>query len=160
MKNKYLLYLSVLLALAFFVFCIAFLGCAFTPIFHNTAEPELKNLSEALTDMRLEDLFRQHPTLRLLKSTNIGNGNMRHEFSYTTAEKEDKSQRPDYTSGLYLYERQITFSINIFVNESGVIYEVLDPVPTDIKIVPTGEVYKLNQSTPPARDKTRSLPYP
>ena len=27
---------------------------------------------------RLEDLFRSHPTLRLVNSTDIGNGNMRH----------------------------------------------------------------------------------
>ena len=104
------------------------LGCAFTPAFHNTAETELKVLSESLTDTRLEDLFRQYPTLHLVKSTDIGNGNMRHEFSYATTEKEDSSQRPNYANHTYLYVKELVYSINIFVDSSGVIYEVLEPV--------------------------------
>ena len=136
------------------------LGCSAKPVFHNTAETELKTLSDSLTNTRLEDLFRQHPTLRLVKSTDIGNGNMRHEFSYITIEKEDESQRPSYTSyPEYLYENRITYSINIFVDKAGVIYEGLQPVPTDIEIVETDEPY--NRFKPkPARDKNRSLPYP
>ena len=119
------------------------LGCASGIVFHNTAESDLKELSEALTNTRLEDLFRSHPTLRLVNSTDIGNGNMRHEFSYATVEKEDISHRPTYfSSPKFLYERQITFSINIFVDASGVIYEVLQPVPTDVKVVETDEPYE------------------
>ena len=135
-------------------------GCAFTPIFHNTAESDLKNLSESLTNTRLEDLFRHHPTLRLLKSTGIGNGNMRHEFSYVAIEKEDSSQRPSYSNAIYLYERHTTYSINIFVDDSGVIYEVLEPVVANVEIVMTNEEYNRFNKTQPTRDKTRSLPYP
>ena len=42
-------------------------------------------LASALKDTRLEDVFRQHPTLQLVKSTDIGNENTRHEFSYLVA---------------------------------------------------------------------------
>ena len=119
------------------------LGCAVTPVFHNTAESDLMELSESLTNTRLEDLFRSHPTLRLVKSTDIGNGNMRHEFSYLAIEKEDISHRPTYfSSPEFLYERRITFSINIFVDNAGVIYEVLQPVPTDVEIVKTDDPYE------------------
>ena len=119
------------------------LGCAVTPVFHNTAESDLMELSESLTNTRLEDLFRSHPTLRLVKSTDIGNGNMRHEFSYLAIEKEDISHRPTYLSSPeFLYERRITFSINIFVDNAGVIYEVLQPVPTDVEIVETDDPYE------------------
>ena len=111
-------------------------GCAFVPAFHNTAQTELEQLSETLTDTRLDDLFRQYPTLRFVNSTEIGDGNIRHEFSYTTIEKEDESKRPFTANVPYLYERHTTFSMNIFVNASGIIYEVLKPVPTDSKIVP------------------------
>ena len=142
------------------VFTTMLFGCAAKPIFHNTAETELKTLSDSLTNTRLEDLFRQHPTLRLVKSTDIGNGNTRHEFSYITVEKEDGSQRPSYTSyPAYLYEKRITFSINIFVDKAGVIYEVLQPVPTDVKILMSNEPYDRFKPKP-TRDKTRSLPYP
>ena len=134
MKNKNILFLIVSLAFALFVFCMAFAGCAVIPVFHNTTDAELKTLTESLTNTRLEDLFRQHPTLRFVKSTNIGNGNMCHEFSYVITEKEDASQRSIFSNDIYLYERNITFSINIFVNNSGVIYEVLTPVKTDVKI--------------------------
>ena len=116
-------------------------GCAFTPAFHNSAETELKILSESLENTKLEDLFRQYPTLRLVKSTEIGNGNMRHEFSYDITEKEDGSQRRPGTYTIYLYERHITFSINIFVDASGIIYEVLQPVPTNVEIIMTNEPY-------------------
>ena len=119
------------------------LGCAVTPVFHNTAESDLMELSKSLTNTRLEDLFRSHPTLRLVKSTDIGNGNMRHEFSYLAIEKEDISHRPTYLSSPeFLYERRITFSINIFVDNAGVIYEVLQPVPTDVEIVETDDPYE------------------
>lgn len=119
------------------------LGCAVTPVFHNTAESDLMELSESLTNTRLEDLFRSHPTLRLVKSTDIGNGNMRHEFSYLAIEKEEISHRPTYLSSPeFLYERRITFSINIFVDNTGVIYEVLQPVPTDVEIVETDDPYE------------------
>ena len=119
------------------------LGCAVTPVFHNTAESDLMEMSESLTNTRLEDLFRSHPTLRLVKSTDIGNGNMRHEFSYLAIEKEDISHRPTYLSSPeFLYERRITFFINIFVDNAGVIYEVLQPVPTDVEIVETDDPYE------------------
>ena len=127
--------ISIVLTLIVMLF-----GCSFTPVFHNSAEAELKILSDQLTNSRLEDLFRQHPTLRLVKSTNIGNGNMRHEFSYTTVEKEDVSQRPNLaTTPIYIYERQVTCYINIFVDASGVIYEVLDPVIEAGDVVMTNE---------------------
>lgn len=119
------------------------LGCAVTPVFHNTAESDLMELSKSLTNSRLEDLFRSHPTLRLVKSTDIGNGNIRHEFSYLAIEKEDISHRPTYLSSPeFLYERRITFSINIFVDKAGIIYEVLQPVPTDVEIVETDDPYE------------------
>lgn len=144
-----------------FVIILAILsGCAFTPVFHNTVESDLKTLSDSLTDTRLEDLFRHHPTLRLVKSTNIGNGNMRHEFSYVAVEKEDATQRPSYSNAIYLYERHTTYSINIFVDDSGVIYEVLDPVAANVEIVMTNEEYDRFNKAQPTRDKTRSLPYP
>lgn len=120
---------------------LIFVGCAFTPVFHNTAEVELKMLSESLTNTRLEDLFRQHPTLRLVKSTEIGNGNIRHEFSYVAIEKEDVSQRPGYANEIYLYEKELTYSINIFVDASGVIYEVLEPVASNAVVKMSGERY-------------------
>ena len=120
-----------------------FFGCAATSVFHNTAESDLIELSKSLTNTRLEDLFRSYPTLQLVKSTDIGNGNQRHEFSYATVEKENISHRPTYfSSPKFLYERQITFSINIFVDASGVIYEVLQPLQTDVKVVETDEPYE------------------
>ena len=153
-----LYYVLMLSAFALMIFTI---GCAFVPVFHNTAESELKTLSESLTNMRLEDLFRSYPTLLLVKSTDIGNGNMRHEFSYSTTETEDSSQRPVTASHYYLMERHDTYSINIFVNASGVIYEVLDPVKTDTKLMYTTEYPKPKTSAKKnLGDKTRSLPYP
>ena len=125
----------------FLLLTAMFLGCAFVPIFHNTAETDLENLSESLTDTRLEDLFRQHPTLKLVKSTDIGNGNTRHEFSYFLVEKEDETQRPYYANARYLYERHTTYSINIFVDTAGVIYEILQPVQSSDRIVATNERY-------------------
>ena len=127
-------------------------GCAFTPVFHNTADTELKMFSESLTNMRLEDLFRQHPTLKLIKSTDIGNSNMRHEFSYATTEKEDGSQRPSYANGVYLFERELVYSINIFVDASGIIYEVLDPVLNSDLIKKSNKRYDRwqKESSPPA----------
>ena len=141
-------------------FFTTLLGCAVTPVFHNTAESDLMELSNALTNTRLEDIFRSYPTLHLVKSTDIGNGNQRHEFSYATVEKEDTSHRPSYSSyPKYLYEKRITYSINIFVDKAGVTYEVLQPVQTDVEIVETNEPY--NRFKPKATgDKTRSLPYP
>ena len=135
-------YITFLFFTAMMVLITMLWGCAFTPVFHNTAESDLMELSESLTNSRLEDLFRQHPTLRLVKSTSIGNGNMRHEFSYVAVEKEDDTQRSAVAiSPNYIYERQTTFSINIFVDTSGVIYEVLQPVPTDVEILMTDELY-------------------
>ena len=134
-------YIAFLFMLITLIAVALFLGCAFTPVFHNTADTELKILSESLTDTRLEDLFRQYPTLKLVKSTDIGNGNMRHEFTYAIVEKEDDSQRPSYTNNKYLYERHLTYSINIFVNASGTIYEVLDPVRNNAVVVRTNERY-------------------
>ena len=116
-------------------------GCAYQLVFHETAETELKILSDTLTNMRLEDLFRQYPTLRLVKSTPIGNDKMRHEFSYVLTEKEDPTQRSGFVNAIYLYERQLTFSINIFVDASGVIYEVLEPVLIDDTVIMTNEEY-------------------
>ena len=145
---------------AMMVLITMLLGCAVTPVFHNTAESDLMELSNALTNTRLEDLFRSYPTLRLVKSTDIGNGNMRHEFSYATVEKEDESQRPSYSSyPKYLYEKRITYSINIFVDKAGVIYEVLQPVQTDVEILMTNEPYNRFKSKTTG-NKTRSLPYP
>ena len=135
-------YITFLFFTAMMVLITILWGCAFTPVFHNTAESDLMELSESLTNSRLEDLFRQHPTLRLVKSTSIGNGNLRHEFSYVAVEKEDDTQRSAVAiSPNYIYERQTTFSINIFVDTSGVIYEVLQPVPTDVEILMTDELY-------------------
>ena len=153
-------YISFFISTSLMVFITMLFGCSVTPVFHNTAESDLMELSNALTNTRLEDLFRSYPTLRLVKSTDIGNGNMRHEFSYATVEKEDESQRPSYSSyPKYLYEKRITYSINIFVDTAGVIYEVLQPVQTDVKIVETDKPY--NRFKPKATgDKTRSLPYP
>lgn len=150
------------MTLLVFVFAMAIAGCASVPVFHSTSETELNNLSESLTGMRLEDLFRQYPILRFVKSAGIGNGNMCHEFSYVVTEKEDLSQRSIFDNSVYLSERKITFSINIFVNDSGVIYEVLTPVLTDVKLVQTNEAYDKFKSkkVKPARDKTKSLPYP
>ncbi len=142
LKNKHHFFLLVLLAFAAFVFAMAFIGCAFIPVFHNTAENELKLLSESLADSRLDDLFRNYPTLRLVKSTDIGNGNMRHEFSYVTVEKEDTSQRHRAHANYFLVERHTTYSINIFVDASGVIYEVLTPVKTDTKTISTNKSLK------------------
>ena len=151
----------------FALILLIFPGCALTPVFHNTADSEIKVLSESLINTRLEDLFRQYPTLRLVKSTSIGNGNMRHEFSYAAVEKEDDSQRPSYANVVYLYERQLTYSINIFVDGSGVIYEVLQPVLTENKIILSNEPYDRfkskgnpNREVHPTGGKTRSLPYP
>ena len=135
-------YITFLFFTAMMVLVALLLGCAFTPVFHNTAETELKVLSESLTETRLDDLFRHYPTLQLVKSTDIGNGNMRHEFSYSTIEEEDGSQRPAHATHYYLIERHTTYSINIFVNASGVIYEVLDPVQTDTKLMYTNEYPK------------------
>ena len=115
-------------------------GCAVTPVFHNTAESDLMELSNALTNTRLEDLFRSYPTLRFVNSTNIGNGNMRHGFTYAVIEKEDESKRPIASNDKPLYEKHITFSINIFVDPSGVIYEVLTPIPTHVEIIETNEL--------------------
>ena len=124
--------------ITFLYFSALLLGCAFTPVFQNTAESELNSLSNSLTNTRLEDLFRVHPTLRFVNSTNIGNGNMRHGFTYAVIEKEDESKRPITSNDKPLYERHITFSINIFVDASGVIYEVLTPIPTHVEIIETG----------------------
>ena len=87
-------------------------GCAFVPAFHNTAQTELEQLSETLTDTRLDDLFRQYPTLRFVNSTEIGDGNIRHEFSYTTIEKEDESKRPFTANAPYL-------DVNFFLFEGA-----------------------------------------
>lgn len=122
------------------VFITTLFGCAFTPAFHNTAESELNSLSDSLTNTRLEDLFRVHPTLQFVNSTNIGNGNIRHGFTYAVIEKEDESKRPITFNEQPLYERRITFSINIFVDASGVIYEVLTPIPTHVEIIETNEL--------------------
>ena len=116
-------------------------GCAYTIAFHNTADVELNTLAKSLTNTPLEDLFRQHPTLRLVKSTDIGNGNIRHEFTYIIAEDEDTSKRPTYSNELYLYERRTTFYINIFVGADGIIYEVLDPVRGESQVVRTQKRY-------------------
>ena len=98
-------YITFLFFTAMMVLITMLWGCAFTPVFHNTAESDLMELSESLTNSRLEDLFRQHPTLRLVKSTSIGNGNMRHEFSYVAVEKEDDTQRSAVAiSPNYIYE--------------------------------------------------------
>ena len=134
-----LFYALMLSAFALMIFTI---GCAFAPAFHNTALTDLNQLSKTLTNTRLDDLFRRYPTLRLVNSTEIGDGNIRHEFSYITVEKEDGSKRPFYVNVPNLYEKRITFSINIFVNASGVVYEVLKPVATDGEIVQTKEEYK------------------
>ena len=123
-----------------FIFLIIFsilvfsLSCAVIPMFHNTADTELKKLSESLTNMRLEDLFRQHPTLKFAKSTDIGNGNTCHEFLYVITENEDMSQRTLFQNKEYPYKRELTYSINIFVDNSGIIYEVLNPVISNIEI--------------------------
>lgn len=112
-------------------------GCAYKIVFHNTADAELDELAKSLTNTRLEDLFRQHPTLRLVKSTDIGNGNTRHEITYFLIEDEDISKRPLYSNESYLSERRTTFYINIFVNAEGIIYEVLDPVRGESEVVKT-----------------------
>ena len=110
-------------------------GCVTVPVFHNTAEMELKVLASALKDARLEDLFRQYPTLKLVKSTDIGNGNTRHEFSYLVAEPEAPSKKIRPPTELYLHKRHTAFSINIFVNSKGVIYEILTPIAGESEIV-------------------------
>ena len=140
-----LFYVLMLSAFALMIFTI---GCAFVPVFHNTSETQLETLSNSLTDTRLDDLFRHYPTLRLVKSTDIGNGNLRHEFSYVITETEDGSKRSAFKgSPDYLLESKTTFSINIFVNDKGVIYEVLQPVPTDTQIVVSVETYDRFQKT-------------
>ena len=105
-----------------------FASCATVPVFQDTAEMELKVLTSVLKDTRLEDLFRQHPTLQLVKSTDIGNGNTRHEFSYLVAEPEAPSKKIRRPTDRYVYERHTIFNINIFVNAEGAIYEVLEPI--------------------------------
>ena len=123
-----------------FIFLIIFsilvfsLSCAVIPAFHNTADTELEKLSESLTNRRLEDLFRQHPTLKFAKSTDIGNDNTCHEFLYVITENEDMSQRTLFQNKEYSYKRELTYSINIFVDNSGIIYEVLNPVISNIEI--------------------------
>ena len=153
-------YITFLFFTSMIVISSIYWGCAVTPVFHNTAESNLIELSKSLTNTRLEDLFRSYPTLFLVKSTEIGNGNLRHEFSYATVEKEDPSHRPSYSSyPKYLYEKRITYSINIFVDKAGVIYEVLQPVQTNVEIVMTNKPYdRFKPKT--TRDKNRSLPYP
>ena len=112
-----------------FLLIAMLLGCTSIPVFHDTLEAELQALSESLTNSKIEDLFRQNPALTLAKSTDIGNGNIRHEFIYTTVEREDVSKRPTLASSpAFARERQVTCYINIFVNNSGIIYEVLEPV--------------------------------
>lgn len=133
-------YITFLIYTTMMVLITILLGCAAMPVFHNTAESDLMELSNALTNTRLEDLFRSYPTLRFVNSTNIGNGNMRHGFTYAVIEKEDESKRPITSNDQPLYERHITFSINIFVDASGVIYEVLTPIPTHVKIIKTDEL--------------------
>ena len=129
MKLFRLLFIAIAIAM--------FASCAFIPVFQNTAETELTALASALTDTRLEDLFRQDPTLKLVKSTDIGNENTRHEFSYLVVEDEDTSKRTAFSNDSYIYERRTTFYINIFVNSEGVIYEVLEPVRGESDIVAT-----------------------
>ena len=77
-------YITFLFFTSMIVISSIYCGCAATPVFHNTAESNLIALSKSLTNTRLEDLFRLYPTLFLVKSTEIGNGNLRHEFSYAT----------------------------------------------------------------------------
>ena len=153
-------YIAFIVYTAVIVLILIVAGCAFTPVFHNTANTELQKLSETLTDTKLEDLFRQHPVLILVKSTDIGNGNTRHEFTYKIIEKEDVSQRPATANQLRLYEKHTTFSINIFVNASGVIYEVLKPVVRDSEVILSYEKVDRWKTPKKSRDKTQSLPYP
>ena len=110
-------------------------SCATVPVFQDTAEMKLKVLTSVLKDTRLEDLFRQHPTLQLVKSTDIGNGNTRHEFSYLVVESEVASKKVRPPTELYLHKRHTAFSINIFVNSEGVIYEILTPIAGESEIV-------------------------
>lgn len=133
-------------------------GCAYTIAFHNSADAELDALAKSLTNTPLENLFRQHPTLRLVKSTDIGNGNTRHEFTCIIAEDEDTSKRPAYSNELYLYERHTTFYINIFVGGDGIIYEVLDPVRGDSEVVRTQKRYDRWEKKNPSSSQTLRQP--
>ena len=134
-------YITFLFFTVIIVLITMLLGCGMLtrPVFYNTASTELQQLSETLTNTRLEDLFRSYPTLKLVKSTEIGNDKMRHEFSYVAIERENYSVRPAGTSHYGIWQRRITYSINIFVDASGVIYEVLQPVRNNVEYVQTSE---------------------
>ena len=157
----FLLYVAVLVLLVNVFGCAAYTIIAF----HSTANTQLKELSDSLTNTRLEDLFRQYPTLRLVKSTDIGNGNMRHEFTYLVIEPEDTEKRGAGVNAVYEYERRIMYLINMFVNAEGVIYEILTPIRDKTIDVMSDRKYDRWQKNPnknvrPMGGKTRSLPYP
>lgn len=138
-KNK-ITRLLITTTLMCIILSLYFLSCATTYTFHNTSISEVENLVKQLEGITLEELFRYYPTLTLHKSTDLGKGKKRHEFRSLHIEEEDLSTKLFHpSSDRYTRSRKITYAINIFVDKDGVIYEVLDPVLTNLDIVPTSE---------------------
>ena len=128
-------YITFLFFAIMLILITALLGCAFAPVFHSTSDTELDKLAKNLKGQHLDDLLRNSPSLRFNKSINIGNGNICHEFSYLIVEREDMSKRPVFSGNTRPHKREITFYINIFVDSSGIIYEVLTPVEISNEVI-------------------------
>ena len=140
--NEQQVYKSIIRIFALMI-VFSIIACSVAPsrVFYNTLDTELEELNSNLKDKTLKEVFRLFPTLVLQNSTPIGNGHMRHQFLYTIVETEDLTKsnliklNRNVGDNLYELEKISTFYISFFVDERGMIYEVLKPVLKDRQIV-------------------------
>ena len=111
------------------VLAFLFLGCSKSIVFYDTmSDTELDNMVRQLNGMTVADLFRLYPTLRFIETHEIGGGNISHQFTYIIHEPENLDERGNMVRSKYSHVRINEYTLNIFVNSEGVIYEVLEPI--------------------------------